>query len=119
MANKAMPKISFSIIKHYLSPNEGITVDGKKVFRKDKVFVKEWGRFVVCAPYDNHFIYLDESNKMGRWFAMCTCGSPAVVVGANVYKKDASPTSGSGIRPGEMLVCLHHAQYGKHADGSS
>jgi hypothetical protein len=111
--------ISFSIIKHFGTPNDAVTVDGIRVHRQEKVFVLDAARFIMCAPYDNHFIYLDTSKKVGRWFAMCTCGSPAVIVGYNAYKKDSSPTSGVGISPGEMLVCHIHASFGKHADGST
>ena len=45
---------------------------------------------------------------------MCTCGSAAIVVGSKAYAKDASATD-----TGELLVCMLHAQYGNHADGST
>jgi len=99
--------------------NEAETLDGYKVHRKEKIWIPKWSRFVVCAPYDNHFIYEDISGKPHRWSYMCTCGYMAGVVGSKVYAKDASPTTGKGIQPGELLVCLAHAQYGKHSDGSS
>lgn len=114
-------KQPFNIIRVAGIPQEATTSDGHKIHRSDKIFVPDFFRFVVCAPYDNHFLYEDPEFKkgtIGRWFAMCTCGSTAVVVGHNAYKEDSSPTSGSGIRTGEMLVCYHHAQYGKHADGT-
>jgi|YelNatPaOPRAMG01_1025707.scaffolds.fasta_scaffold232255_1 hypothetical protein len=114
-------KIRFSIIKHFNSPNSAVTLDGYTVRRQNKIFIRELGRSVVCAPYDNHFIYLDPvfNQKGGRWFAMCTCGSPAVIAGYNAYKKDASPTSGDDILPGEMLVCYFHSNTGRHSDGST
>jgi len=105
-------KFTFSIIKHYNSPNEAITGDGVTVYRSEKLYVPEWGSFVRVSPYDNHFIYEDTSKKVGRWTFMCTCSSPAVITGYNAYKKDASNS-------GAMAICLSHAQYGKHADGSS
>ena len=93
---------------------------GKKRYnieRQEKVFVVDpnmhTAEWVTCAPYDNHFVYLLPPNIEG-WFAMCTCGGPAVIVGYNAYKKDASPTD-----TGKMLLCYHHANSGKHADGSS
>lgn len=110
---------SFSIIRKMNSLNSAETLDGITVKRKEKIYIPAWERFVMCAPYDNHFIYEDISGKPNRWAHMCTCGGMAVVVGANVYKKDASPTSGPGIMPGEMLICKHHADFGKHSDGSS
>jgi hypothetical protein len=114
-------EMQFSIIKHFNSPNSATTLDGYKVRREEKIFVKQLGRYVVCAPYDNHFIYLDPAFEKvkGRWFAMCTCGSPAVIAGYNAYKKDASPTSGSGIIPGEMLLCYLHSNTMRHADGTT
>jgi hypothetical protein len=110
--SKDFTDFSFSIIRQFNSPNKATTVDGYTVTRKEKLFIEEWGAFVPCAPYDTHFIYKDPSNKIGRWLFVCSCGSPAGIVGYNAYKDDAS-------NEGAMLVCLHHAQTGKHADGVS
>ena len=107
---KSRNDISFSIIKHRGDPDKAITVDGYTVAREEKVFIREFANFVACAPYDSHFVYLDQSGIQGRWFAMCTCGSPAVIVGYDAYKRDASSNEGA------MLVCLHHAQHGYHAN---
>ena len=121
---KKSKKCSFSTIKHYNSPNRATTVDGDVIEREDKVWLGTFRRFVACAPYDNHFIYLDPSKKQGRWNPMCTCGSPAVVVGADVYKDLASPSK-DGTVPGELAVCYVHmltklnTGNGKHSDGSS
>lgn len=106
--------LSFSIVHHRGSPNEATTLSGDKVFRTEKIFFLEMARFVACAPYDNHFVYDNPSKKSGMWTPMCTCGSPAVIVGYNAYKQDASPSEN-----GEMIVCLSHAQTGKHADGTN
>ncbi len=117
-----------AIIRRRSSPNSAITHDGKEVRREEKVFYAEYddegytisGRFIGCCPYDNHFVFIDPVWKQvkGRWFAACTCGSTAVIVGYNAYRRDASPNTDS-TTPGEMLVCYHHVQTGKHADGSS
>lgn len=109
------PKYSFAIIKHRNSLYEATTADGYRVRREEKLFMKEFGRFVACASYDNHFVYLDPAFDIviGRWMAGCSCGSLAVIAGANVYKKDASPSS-EGTIPGELLVCYMHASTGKH-----
>lgn len=115
---------SFSIIKRYLSPNSAVTGEGHTVRREDRIFLRDpsqYIRWVACAPYDNHFIYKDpeyEKGTIGKSAIMCTCGSMAVIVGYNAYKKDASPATDSG-NPGELLVCLMHAQTGRHADGST
>jgi hypothetical protein len=107
----------FSIIHHYLSPVEAVTEDNITVHREDKVFIPEMERFVMCAPDDTQFVYMDASNKKGRWFAWCTCGSIAVITGANVYKDFGSPSTGVGVMPGEMLICHHFATFGKHSPG--
>jgi hypothetical protein len=104
-------KFTFSIIRHHNSPNDAVTADGVKVYRSSKIFVPEWVAYIRCAPYDTHFIYEDKSNKVGRWALMCTCGSPAIIVGYNVYKKDASNS-------GAMIVCNQHASTGRHVGGA-
>lgn len=109
---------SLSQVRNINDLGEAETLDGYKVHRTDKIFIPKWGRFVVCTPYDNHFIYEDVSGKPNRWAHMCTCGYMAAVVGSKAYAQDASPATGGGVK-GEMFVCLAHAQHGKHADGSS
>lgn len=112
---------SFSIIKHFSSPNSAVTADGYTVKRQDTLYFEDG--YIKCAPYDTHFIYDDpgfHKGLVGRWTPMCTCGSPAGIVGYNAYKHDASPTTKmESLQPGEMIVCLIHAQTGRHADGVS
>ena len=112
MSDVDYSNISFSIIKNYNSPNSAITEDGYEVRRKEKIYIPDWDVEVFAAQYDNHFVYFDPSNKVGRWNLMCSCGSPSGVIGYNSYKKDAS-------NYGAMIICLAHGQYGKHVDGSS
>lgn len=83
-------------------------VDGKRFYRVKSVNLQDIG-VVQCAPYDSHFVLVDERRK--GWTLFCTCASIAVVVGYDAYKKDASPQ-------GQLLVCYHHALTGKHVDGS-
>ena len=115
---------TFAIIRKFNSLTEAVTLDGHKVHRMDQLyFPAPTNRMVACAPYDNHFVYDDPEVNIGkkyRWTPMCTCGSAAGIVGYNAYKDDASPSPGDGIAtvPGEMVVCLAHAQYGRHSDGS-
>lgn len=116
-----IPKFNFSIIKHRGDLDHAETADGYKVHRQSKIFFKGHG-WVMCASYDNHFLYDDPmaTKKKGRWTPMCSCGAPGGIVGYNVYAHDASPTNNKeSTVPGELLVCLHHAQYGRHSDGSS
>jgi hypothetical protein len=118
------PKFTFAIIKHRGDLNHAETADGYKVHRQKKVWLDATegsrGRYVMCCPYDNHFVFIDPAWKKmkGRWFALCSCGSGAVLVGSNVYAGDASPST-EGTVQGEMLVCHNHMQFGRHADGSS
>ena len=116
-------KFTFAIIKQYLSPHSAITMDNNTVQREDKIWFGEPDyKFVACAPYDNFFVFDDPAVAKGvkyRWTPVCSCGSPAGIVGYNAYKKDSSPSPrGVGLTPGELVVCLAHAQYGRHADGS-
>jgi hypothetical protein len=103
---------NFNIIHHLSSPGEARLPNGRMVYREEKLLVKEMKKFVVCAPYDNHFIYESNIPQMSSY--MCTCGAPAVIIGANQYKQDASPTD-----TGELFVCFFHASLGKHADGTT
>lgn len=107
------------VVKHVGDLNEA-TVDGRvKVHRTDRIYFEGHG-LVKCAPYDNHFVFDYKSKKIGAWTPVCTCGSPAGIVGYNAYKQDASPTTkDESSNPGELIVCLSHAQTGKHADGST
>jgi len=120
-AERKSSKYSFSYVKYFNSPNSATLNSGRTVYRSEKIFVPKYNKWVVCAPYDNHFIYLDPTPAVPgdrRWLLMCTCGSPAVIVGANVYKKDASPAVG-GTTVGEMIVCYFHMNRGRHAEGST
>lgn len=101
---------TFNIIKFKGSPKNATLIDGSTVEKQDSIFIPQLGAFIPCAPYDNHFIYLVPVKIVGPSL-MCTCGSPAVWVGSDVYEAMASPA-------GALLVCLHHMNYTKHLDGS-
>ena len=108
-------KYSFSIIHHRGSVNEATTLDGHKVIRQEEIFIPQWGTFVRCAEYDEHFVYEDPESKVriGRGVHMCSCGSAAVIVGFTGYKRDASKITGG------MLVCKIHADTGFHQTGGT
>ena len=109
---------TFHVIRAKGDAKRAETLHGVKVYRKEKI---EWelGRFIKCAPYDNHFVYIDPTRRHG-WVSMCSCGAPSVVVGYNAYRQDGSPTtSEESTTPGEMIVCFLHAMTGRHADGST
>lgn len=99
------------IIRHAGDLNHITLEDGKEVSRLPAIFVNQEIGLTNSAPYDNHFLFKHVFGDRG-WTLWCTCGSPAGVVGYEAYKKDAS-------RQGQLLVCLSHAQSGKHLDGSN
>lgn len=111
MAEAVKPR--FSIVRSVDSANSATLSDGTKVHRVDKIFIREWSRFVTCSPDDVHFIYEVPPKKKGYWFAGCSCGSPAVIVGSNAYAQYGSSTD-----TGEMVICYHFVMYGKHSDGT-
>jgi len=108
---KDYSQLSFQIIRHKGELNKATTLDGYVVYRDKRLFVVEMGRFIPCAPYEEHFIYEEPSKKKGTSSYMCTCGSAAVISGVSGYKEDASPS-------GYMFVCLLHATNGHHTDTS-
>lgn len=103
---------SFNIIRYKGDVSKAQTLDGFTVNRQEQIFVKELGRFIPCAPYDNHFIYEEPSKTAGKPSFMCTCGSAAVIAGLSAYEGQQSPS-------GYMFLCLVHATYGTHNTGES
>lgn len=121
MKEQKLPKIKFAIIHHRGDLDTAVTADGVRVYRQDKIWFEGHG-LVKCASYDNHFVFDDPmaKKKKGRWTPMCSCGSPAVIVGYNAYIKDATPTNrNESSIPGELIVCYLHVTSGRHADGSN
>ncbi len=91
--------MSFNIIKHKGAPQQAKTLGNTTVSRQEQLFIPEWGALVMCAPYDDHFIYENPDKAYGSSAYLCTCGSMAVVV----------PPEPTG-----MFVCHFHATYGHH-----
>lgn len=128
LLNKSMPDSpligkKLTVLRVKGIPYEATLFDGTKVYRSrddiiETFFMGDDSHRVKAAPYDNHFCY-NVPNHIEGWALMCTCGYLAGIVGSEVYKKDASPTIGDGLVSGELVVCLHHSSYGRHADGSS
>jgi len=102
-------QLSFQIIRHKGDLTKATTLDGYDVYRQEKLFVEEMGRFIPCAPYEEHFIYEEPSKKKGTSSYLCSCGSVSVIAGISGYEKNASPS-------GFMFVCLLHATHGHHTD---
>lgn len=112
---------TYNIIKHRGSPEEAITLSGHRVEKQEYVYFKipeeaqlgnlmggEW-MSLKCADYHmEHFIYIDPVFLMegpeatGHWFAMCTCGSPAVILDTKgTIEHDTLETQ-------NLLVCYHY-----------
>lgn len=102
---------SFNIIRYRGQQNKAQLPNGTWIERADRLWVEEYG-LVMCAPYDDHFIFRNPNKKEIGSLYQCTCGSMAVVVGPQGYLYDASPQ-------GKMLVCHHHATHGIHATGGT
>ena len=119
------------LIRHVGDRKSGELEDHRTVHREERIWMgREYG-MVRTADYGNHFIFSDPDfdpktgewprgrQYIGRFTPLCSCGSMAVVVGAAVYREDASPTGNmDSTNPGMMLVCWFHSQYGQHVDGS-
>lgn len=99
MKNTSPPSII-----HHRGELKKVTSDGIEIHRKEIVYIPNIGN-VKCAPYDMHFVFRD-ARRLG-WTLFCTCGSPAVILNYDAYKKDASSQ-------GALLVCFEHAKSGKH-----
>lgn len=88
---------NFNIIRHRGDAKKAETLKGQAIQRQESLYVPEWGAFVNCAPYSEHFLFADSASGQSAY--SCTCGSAAVVV----------PPDKRG-----MFVCLFHATYGFH-----
>jgi hypothetical protein len=91
--------------------NSGTLPDGRKVYRKEKIYIPEYGKEIPCAGYDDHFIYEAPVDLVGSTFR-CSCGSIAVISGYSAYAYGASPS-------GLMLICQEHALTQQHLTGGS
>lgn len=130
----------FNIIRQRASPTEIILDSGHKVEKQEFVYFQmpnddssgpgDW-RMIKCADYSGeHFVYLDplyladpkkvdpskEQTGRGHWFALCSCGSPAVIVGP----AEAAFEESNAVE--QLLVCyiyhktLRENGFGTHAD---
>ena len=130
----------FNRVRNIGGPTEVTLQTGHVVTKEEYVYFQipnvdasgpgDWTK-IKCADYHGeHFVYLDplynapavhvDPNKAltgrGHYFAMCTCGSLAVIVGpsdAELQESDATES---------LLVCyIYHATldmygWGRHAD---
>lgn len=107
----------FAIIQHRGDPKKVVLDDGKYTVEfMEYVYLNPEYPRVHCINDGAHFTFLDPVKispldvTTRRWFAMCSCGAPAVIIGTNPVDKLTSI--------GEWrLVCYNALTYNKHADG--
>ena len=101
------------IIRAHNTPNKVTLVDGTEIFndKSNKIWIPEYGTFISCVEYGNHFIFEVPKRLKGASY-LCSCGSPAVIVGAKAYAH-------LGSSQDALFVCQHHTTHNRHADGSS
>ena len=101
-----------AIIKHFNSPKEAVTLDGYRVRREDKIFLKSYNEWFPVLQTDIHFCFKEPSGKSGRSTIMCTCGGFAATFSYDAYKKYSS------FIGSQVIACHDFIQYGTHADNS-
>ncbi len=104
---------TFNVVRHRGDPQEATLASGHVVKKEEHIYYKnEYGQHVMvkCAEYHGaHFLYADpvynlDAEGKGHWFAMCTCGAPAVVVGPTEAMFEESGHAA------QLLVCyVYHA----------
>lgn len=81
------------------------------VERVDRMYVEHYG-MVTCAPYQEHFIFQQKDTRVIGASLLCTCGSPAVIIGPKQYARTRHQASPQGY----MLCCQSEYETGKHAE---
>jgi hypothetical protein len=130
---------SFNIIKTRGDPDVATTLTGHHVTKKERVIIPSpfdgtMISLLVADYHDEHFVYIDplfekdlpENDERSYWFAMCTCGSPAGIIGpsdANIHEGVSLYDRLTGKGVGEnLLVCQFYYGtllangYGWHAN---
>lgn len=120
---------SFNMVKGRGDPKTATLESGHVVTKEERVYFRipddaqlgnlmagDW-HSVRCADYHGeHFVYIDPvyledgPHAKGHWFAMCTCGSPAVIV-----EPDVGGFQETGIKE-QLLVCYAYT-YSLYAEG--
>lgn len=108
--------VKYNIVKSRGNPTKAVILSGHEVEKQETLYFKipqSIGGLVAgtwvslkCADYHNeHFIYIDPvyleegPQARGHWFAMCTCGSAAIIIEAGATESHDS------AEPVNMLVC--------------
>ncbi len=116
---KNFSNFTFNIATKRGSPTKAKTLSGHEVEKQENLYFQIPGSIgsmkagtwvsLKCADYHNeHFLYIDPLYLMegpksaGHWFAMCTCGSPAVIIEPGATKSHDSQELVN------MLVCYQY-----------
>ncbi len=115
----------FNVVHHRGDPKSAVLESGDTVEKQEYVYFPDADgrmRAVKCADYHGeHFVYLnplafkDGPQWRGQWFAMCTCGSMAVIIDP----AESSETHESQATQ-SLLVCyayqltMHEFGVGRH-----
>jgi len=100
-----------NLIRSHNDPKNAITLGGQHVHREDRIFLPSHNSNLPVLQTSMHFCFRDASVPRGTTL-FCTCGSPAIVVGFEGYKKYQS------FIGNEVIACHYFIQYGVHSDGS-
>jgi hypothetical protein len=119
-------------IKRRGDPKWAILETGERVEKQERLYfvapaqmmsvqAGQWVSVRAADYHGEHFIYLDplynddkKHTGRGHWFAACTCGSPAVLVGPSEARLEDPGTNE------QLLVCwayhasLHDTGFGRH-----
>ncbi len=108
-----------NLVKQRNSPTEAVLTNGQLVTKEEFVYFKlpgEIGKLkagdwvsIKCADYHNeHFLYIDPvylvdgKLGLGHWFAMCTCGSPGIILDPHTTEEHGSKENVN------LMVCYHY-----------
>lgn len=100
-----------NIIRSHNDPKNAITLGGQHVERLGEIYLPSHHANIPVLQTSMHFCFRDPTVPRGTTL-FCTCGSPAIVVGYEAYKRLNSHIGN------EVISCHHYIQYGVHADGS-
>lgn len=109
MSDNGFAGAKFNIVTHRGDPTSATLTSGHRVSKQNYIFYVDsdsiWQK-IKCSDYHgSHFLYLDPIYQIdgqegkGHWAFMCTCGSPAVIVGP----EEASFEDSGAVE--RLLVC--------------
>lgn len=130
MDNIDLKNLNFNRVAQRGDPTKAVLDSGHTVYKMEYLIMtkpddgaeEEHAVTMEAADYhDEHFVYIDPKYEetlhdptARQWFAMCTCGSPAVAIDAFTAMKLGIP-----IKTHQIVVCHFYtselAEKGEHA----